>query len=179
MGPREDRALRNLRLVRREWCRAQRLRFRPFLMPEYRQRYDALALRLHGTFWAPVSGTRSFEEQQDAWASGRTSPGPIHTVERQGDHPANWGCSTSWAEFDIEYEGRGPWEMADWAFLEDCSIKSGLRFRPASPMGEDPRVELPISKPWRFIGDTYRLEGTEAAVRDIRRLMEPWGVPIT
>lgn len=168
--------LRNMELVRREWCRHQRAKFRTDLMPEYRQRYHAMVLRLQRTFWAPISGSITFREQTEAFASGRTSPGAIRTAWRAGDNPANWGCATSWAEFHPEYEGRGPWEMADWDFLEDVATRSGLKFRPASPMGEDPWVELPIRVEWRDIGDTYRLEGTESAVRDIKRLVEPWGV---
>ena len=170
--------------IRHAWCRARRELHAEHLHPIYRKRYEHLCYILADSFWAPYSSYRSFEEQAKIYSSGRTSPGKIVTNARPGDSAHNWGCATDWAEFRPEYKAGDPWDRANWQYYAQCVEAAGLDWGGdwdrdgKTEKGENdfPHAQLPLRKPWRYIGDTYRLHGVENAQREIDLYVRPWEI---
>ncbi len=79
----------------------RRIKFRKGLHPIYLPVYDALCKELSEN-WQPVSGLRSFEEQGQLFAKGRTAPGPIVTRAKPGMSYHNYGLATDWLYFRDE-----------------------------------------------------------------------------
>lgn len=75
-----------------------RLLLREGLHPLYVPYYDALR-RVLSDEWQPVQGRRSFEDQADLYAQGRTLPGPIVTRAAAGMSFHNYGLATDWGYF--------------------------------------------------------------------------------
>ncbi len=182
MGSSEQLLKKNVNTVRLQWCKSQRAKFGKDLHPEYLKRYQKLCEIMDNSFWAPYSGTRSLEEQTKIYSAGRTAPGDIVTNARPGDSAHNWGCATDWAEFRPEFKAHDPWDKADWHVYATAVIDCGLDWGGdwdrdgTTEKGENdfPHCQLPLKKPWRYIGDTYRLHGAEDAAREIARFTLPW-----
>lgn len=174
----------NREKVRLAWCKARREHHAQNLHLLYLPRYYNLCRLLENTFWAPYMSYRTLEEQRKLFESGRTRPGEIVTKANAGDSAHNWGCATDWAEFRPEYVNHEPWDHADWEGFSQCVRDSGLdwggdwdRDGVTEPGENDfPHAQLPLSKPWRYIGDTYRLYGAEDADREIAVFMRPWEI---
>jgi len=139
---------------------------------------------MSGTYWAPYSGIRSFDEQAKLYESGRTRPGRIVTNARPGDSAHNWGCATDWAEFRPEYKNSEAWDHADWGHYRESVKESGLDWGGdwnrdgVTQKGENdfPHCQLPLKKSWRYIGDTYRISGVEQAEIEISLYSIKWKI---
>lgn len=71
--------------------------------------------------WRGYSGFRSFKEQEELYAKGRTAPGPIVTKAPPGASWHNFGVACDLADFSL----RDPWK-ADFGLLQEACDKLGL-----------------------------------------------------
>ena len=80
--------------------------YRDGLNPLYLQNYDKLC-ELMPPEWQPYSGFRTFQEQAQLYAKGRSArqltditPGLRVTNAMPGQSPHNFGCASDWTIFD-------------------------------------------------------------------------------
>lgn len=156
--------------------------FRINLHPLYLPFYDALCAKL-GVEWQPYSGLRTFDEQTELYAKGRTSgmigKGFRVTNAKAGQSAHNYGCGTDWTKFDSQ-------EKPIWLLKEDSSwqeyvtavtavgLRSGIEF------GDIDHNELKLDVSWNEIlaafqhgGPAGSDEAMEHAMMNLKSLELP------
>ena len=138
--------------------RDRRIFFRSQLNPLYLPHYDALCALLPAE-WGPYSALRSFPEQANLYAKGRTQSGDIVTNARAGQSAHNYGCATDWTL----WEGHDPyWPEKDdivWQAYTDACAKVGLD----TLEFERPHNELSLKVSWSDVRDQVETFGMDAA----------------
>lgn len=123
--------------------------------------------------WQPISGLRTFEEQERLYAQGRTQAGQIVTYAQPGLSLHNYGLATDWAYFD---KGRYvPLHYRDGKWLEyihacqKCGVgilsDPGLRLLSF----EVCHNEYPLKLKVRLLLDAYKNGGYAEVDRLLRR----------
>lgn len=144
----------------------RRTKFRQGLSTLYLPFYDALCGLLTDE-WQPYSGFRTFNEQDQLYAKGRTRPGGIITNAKGGESAHNYGCATDWCP----WTGGVPlWPGASdptWKPYLDAIEKVGLVS--GSSFGDFPHNELTLNASWRHILLTFKQNGMKAAQEHIER----------
>lgn len=148
----------------------RRAKFRVGLSTLYLPVYDTLCGIL-GPEWGPYYGYRTFQEQDQLYAQGRTKfpIGGQHIVTqaRGGESPHNYGCASDW----ILWGEKGPiWLAAGddaWqpylAALDRLGLRAGAHFS-----HEDyPHNELKIDCDWKHVLLKYKANGMTAAQQHI------------
>lgn len=134
------------------------------LYPPFRAKIEALAQALEARkdlYWA-VSGLRSFDEQREVYAQGRTKPCSQcaangitavckHIISKAmpGSSPHNYGIAVDFChDASIDKPGLQPdWDAKNYKVLGEETIKVGLEsgyFWQKFP--DAPHIQLPISK---------------------------------
>lgn len=145
----------------------RRARIRTGLHPLYLPKYDLLCERLTAE-WQPYSGLRTFEEQNDIFAQGRTKAGDVVTRAAGGMSPHNYGMATDWARFA---GGKFYWPPVGdplWAIYVGA-IQSIEGLRPGAEFDDTPHNELKLSCRWRDVYLEFLKGGMSAAYEKIRR----------
>jgi hypothetical protein len=150
----------------------RRTKFRKGLSSLYLPYYDALCAELPPE-WAPYYGFRSFNQQDNLFALGRTiAPiGKQHTVTnaRGGESPHNYGCATDWILWE---DGKPIWAKSDdprWLVYVDAVKRVGLRPGAEFSIVDCPHNELKISCSWKHVLLAYNQNGMTSAQEHIER----------
>ena len=118
-------------------------------------------------------GMRTFEEQNELYAQGRTKPGKIVTNARGGDSYHNYGLAAdyvldgmidkpgiqwSWnIKSDLNYDGHNDWrQMAELA--QDCGLEAGYFWK---RFPDAPHVQLRLSLTLHEIKELYAIGGLQ------------------
>lgn len=144
----------------------RRAYFRANLHALYLPYYDSLCGILP-SHWQPLSGVRSFLEQDRLYASGRTEKGPIVTQAKSGLSFHNYGLATDW---DIFENGRYlPLDHDDplWKEYIDACQKVGLR----CIEWEKPHNEIDCPVPVQRLLMLYQSNGMPAVNDYLERIM--------
>lgn len=147
----------------------RRAKYRLGLSRLYVPYYDALCAEL-GPHWQPYMGTRTFEEQDRLYATGREGrPGAKLTNARGGESAHNYGCASDWTVWE---DGKPLWPAASdkiWLeytqALEKIGLVAGANFR----FKDMVHNELRVSCSWKHVLIAYRQGGMTAAQHHIER----------
>lgn len=145
----------------------RRLKYRAGLHKLYLPYYDSLCQILSDD-WQPVAGLRSFEEQDELYAHGRTRPGPVVTQARGGLSFHNYGLATDWDYFhDGQYS---PLRLEDplWKEYVDACEKVGVR----CITWEKPHNEFPSRVGIRALYEAFQDDGISGVVELLNKEME-------
>lgn len=104
----------------------RRSKFRVGLHAVYQPLYDALCEDLSDA-WQPVSGFRTFSEQQVLYSQGRDTPGEIVTNSRPGYSFHQYGLASDWGYFPSGIYVPLVKEDAIWNEYIDVCKKVGVR----------------------------------------------------
>lgn len=139
----------------------RRKKFREGLHPLYLKRYDKLC-EILPIKWQPCQGRRTFEEQQKLFCQSKLG-GPEVTRANAGDSAHNYGCATDWTLFDERGQPSWP-EHSDsvWEEYGSACKDAGLKW--GNSFDDYPHNQLPLSLPWKSIGQIFREKGIEAAL---------------
>lgn len=142
----------------------RRSKFKQGLCSLYLPYYEALCDELPEE-WQPYSGYRTFDEQNNLWAKGRSLHGDIVTDAKGGESAHNWGCATDWIIWKDNNPVWIPREDKRWdeyiKAVENVGLKSGKDF------GDVDHNELKISCGWKKILAFYDREGSISAYQQI------------
>jgi hypothetical protein len=108
-----------------------------------------------------VQGLRTFEEQDDLFAQGRTRPGPIVTQARGGESNHNYGLAADLCPF---VDGKPAWNapMAVWAAIGAAAEARRLEWGGQwKKFLDKPHVQLPLITVRECVS-CYRKGGIEA-----------------
>ena len=100
-------------------------------------------LAAKGTVVEVVQGLRTFEEQDELYAKGRTTPGPIVTQARGGESNHNFGLAVDLCPFTND---KPDWNapMAVWAAIGTAAMAHGLEWGGQwKKFLDKPHVQLP------------------------------------
>lgn len=134
-----------------------RITFRRGLHPIYLPYYDALCGLLPDN-WQPISGVRTFEQQESLYAIGRSTPGTPVTKAGPGLSFHNYGLASDWQWFE---RGRySPIDAADsrWSEYIDGCEKVGVRCL----NWEKPHNEYPLQVRIQALLETFYEGGMDA-----------------
>lgn len=165
----------NIETITRAYIEMCKEIVRKGLMPVFLEYFDALCDELENTFWMPISGSRSIEEQLLIYNKGRTQESiakgeAIVTRARPGFSPHNWGCATDWVEYKPHFLTGEIWTKSDWSFYGAAVRKVGLTWGGDFKTFLDrPHCELPLKVSWKEIGQIYMTDGKQGAVQAIMR----------
>lgn len=150
---------------------------RPELHRFYLPFYDALCLRLRGTFWIPTSGLRSPSQQQKLYDQGRSEESKkrgerIVTNAHPGDSAHNWGCASDWVCLDPSFPPTKIYDLSDWKIYVGAVEEVGLTWggdwngnkKKDSNDFDKPHNELSLTVPYTMVGGILRAKGREAAL---------------
>lgn len=104
----------------------RRQKFRKNLNGIYLVYYESLCAILSEE-WQPISGYRSFDEQAELYAQGRTTPGPVVTRAKAGFSMHCYGLATDWAYFEGGQYTPLEYNDGKWKEYWDACEKVGLR----------------------------------------------------
>lgn len=139
----------------------RRAKFRKGLHALYLPYYDALCGVLE-EIWQPISGLRSYQEQADLYALGRTLPGDVVTKAQPGMSMHNYGIASDWAYFE---EGKRfdpiTYDDPKWKEYIDACEKVGVRCLDY----ERPHNELPIKTRVYKLCEIYQQAGMEGVTQ--------------
>ena len=147
---------------------ARRAKFRQGLHHLYLPIYDALCAELPED-WQPFWGVRTFDEQAQIYAQGRTLPGAIVTDAEAGESPHNYGCASDWTLF---VDKKPLWIALNdsrWAAYQHACANVGARWGGQFKHQDRYHNELPINVRWAEIGENYKSKGLNAALTMIER----------
>lgn len=117
--------------------------------------------------WAPYSGYRSFLTQDNLYAQGRVSDGPVVTNSRGGESAHNYGCASDFAWFDNS--GTLVWlKDNDPKWAELIHVVLDLNLRPGKLFGDIDHVEMKIKIPWSSLLPIYKQSGMDAVNKVIK-----------
>jgi peptidoglycan L-alanyl-D-glutamate endopeptidase CwlK len=117
-------------------------------------------------YWA-VSGERSWAEQDELYAQGRTKPGKIVTNAKGGQSAHNFAVAVDFcADKDVTRAGLQPdWDVAKYGILaeeaEKLGLEAGLRWK----FMDAPHIQLPLGKhgiTLKILQDYYHQGGKKA-----------------
>lgn len=150
----------------------RRIFFRAHLSELYIPFYDALCLGLNQN-WAPYFGVRSFSEQDNLYAQGRSRPGGRVTNARGGESAHNYGCASDWTWFDDT--GKLCWlKSTDPRWMSYIAAVRKVGLRPGAEFGDSDHNELKISLNWKAIHALFLQDkDTLAAERAIKQSIIP------
>lgn len=118
----------------------RREHFRVGLHTVYATLYDELCSMLPQC-WQPIAGFRSFQEQTQLYAKGRTTQGPIVTRAKAGFSFHNYGLATDWGYFTSPKNWIAlKYDDARWVEYDMACNKLGLR----TLNFEKPHNEFPL-----------------------------------
>lgn len=120
--------------------------------------------------WVPYSGFRTFDNQDQLYAQGRTTSGPIVTNAKGGESPHNYGAASDWTWRDDE--GTIVWINDDdsrWKEYLDAIDHVGLYA--GSNFGDIDHNQLKISVSWPSIRQVFIEKGMPAAIQKIKDCM--------
>lgn len=143
----------------------RRVSIRTTLADIYLPYYDKLCSILSPN-WVPYSGFRTFYNQDQLYAQGRTLPGSIVTNAKGGESAHNYGCATDWIWIE---NGSIIWlEDSDsrWQHYLDAIMSAGLYA--GNNFGDIDHSELHISVPWGDIFPVYNASGMDQAMVKIK-----------
>lgn len=146
----------------------RRVHYRQNLSLLYLPVYDQLCESLPPE-WGPFYGLRTFEEQTQLYAQGRTLPGIIVTDARAGESPHNYGCASDWIVWDennrpIWIDAHDPrWQIYLSAILK-AGGRPGFMFHHSDP----PHNELAIDCSWKHVLLAFKTNNMTAAQEKIR-----------
>lgn len=130
----------------------RRAKFRAQCSTIYLPFYDKLCAAL-GPEWHPYSGARSFSDQDNLYAMGRTKgmlgKGFIVTNARGGESAHNYACASDWTIFE---NGQPIWmkkEDPRWEDLIKAVRASGLRS--GADWGDVDHNEVWIDCDWKHV----------------------------
>lgn len=121
------------------------------LYPPMARKMELLAQNLIARdkhYWA-ISGLRSWDDQAELYAQGRTTPGPIVTKAKPGQSFHNFAVAVDWAhDADTTRDGLQPtWALEDYKILAEEASKIGLEAAYYwKSFKEGPHVQLPIDR---------------------------------
>lgn len=105
--------------------------------------------RLHGRVKVRYTHTlRTFAEQDEIYAQGRTKPGAIVTYSKGGESYHNYGLAIDVALL-IDKDGNGTFETASWDFFKDEDKDGQIDFEEIDA----------VFKSYGFVG-LYKANGT-------------------
>lgn len=119
--------------------------YRPFLNKAIETQIECALL---GKRYIMLSGLRTYQEQDELYAQGRTKPGKIITKAKAGQSLHNFGIAIDFAYDTAPAPGLQPsWAAADYRTLADVATKVGLEAGLNwKSFVDPPHIQLPISK---------------------------------
>jgi peptidoglycan L-alanyl-D-glutamate endopeptidase CwlK len=102
-----------------------------------------------GAVYVATSGLRTFAEQDELFAQGRTKPGNVVTNARAGESPHNYGVAVDFVrDIDgVKFGVQPSWEAKDYEVLAAEAVKLGLEAGAHwSKFKDFPHIQLPLDK---------------------------------
>lgn len=143
----------------------RRVKFRKGLNSLYLPVYDTLCSEL-GEHWQPYYGIRTFEQQDDLYAQGRTKPGLKVTNAKSGESPHNYGCASDWTLWE---NGKPIWNKNDkrWVEYEYACAKAGAYW--GGNFNDYPHNELALKVRWSTLLKIHENLGADAVQDFIKK----------
>ena len=144
-----------------------RLKFRPECSPAFLPFYEKLCELLPDD-WQPCCVLRTFKEQAEVYASGRTKPGPIKSKAAPGLSGHQYGCAADF--FKPKWGSAWPdRESEEWVEYSRACLLAGLK----KLEFEQPHTELRLYCTWAEVKDVFEHNGMDAAqafiLKNVRR----------
>ena len=150
----------------------RRTRFKFGLNKLYLPYYEALCSLLSDS-WQPISGYRSFEDQDKLFSQGRNHPGIIVTRARGGFSFHNYGLATDWDHFVGEQWSPLTFEDPLWDEYIDACHKVGVKCID----WEKPHNQLPVDVSGRKLFLCHQDGGMDAVNAYLRGELHGQGPP--
>jgi peptidoglycan L-alanyl-D-glutamate endopeptidase CwlK len=100
-----------------------------------------------GQRYVITSGTRTYQEQNELYAQGRTKPGKIVTNAKGGQSYHNFGIAADFVPDMSDAPGLQPsWDEKNFKILRDEAIKLGLESGLDWKFKDPPHIQLPLAK---------------------------------
>jgi hypothetical protein len=131
--------------------------------------------RKRGVDYYAICGVRTFKEQGDLYAQGRSTPGQIVTRARPGRSAHNYGIAVDGCkDADGTKAGLQPgWDIEDYRVWAEEAVKLGLEAGYNwTSFKEGPHVQMPLGKHlkifmWDYLITINATGGNEAVWREL------------
>lgn len=133
------------------------------LHPKFRQQATDFINDLEaktGRVWRVAEGYRTFQEQADIYAQGRTKPGKVVTYSPPGTSYHNWGLAVDIAP--IIFDANGKPKDLDWNFnfktIRPIALAHGLQCGMDFPHPDMDHFENKFGMNWRDMLHKYTVK---------------------